>query len=153
MSNEKRSGSIPVNSVSAWEESNHGNEKIWGPRWNPAERFQWGEEEQGSGRSPRRKAGTELSGLLPPSRRQGPKLVVDVAQLLPDHEERQVVPLTPGLKLQLVPLPGQQLPLAGPEFVNGHHVVAKSAKLRPPAVVLQFLPHELVGQYFEEVAA
>ena len=33
------------------------------PRWNPAERFQWGEEEQGSERSFRRQPETELSGL------------------------------------------------------------------------------------------
>ncbi len=36
---------------------------LWGPRWNPAKRFQWGKEEQGSGRSFRREAETELSGL------------------------------------------------------------------------------------------
>ena len=35
----------------------------WGPRRSPAERVRWGEEEQGSGRSFRRKAETELSGL------------------------------------------------------------------------------------------
>lgn len=34
-----------------------------GPRRNPAQRFRWGEEEQGSERSFRRKAETELSGL------------------------------------------------------------------------------------------
>ena len=35
----------------------------WGPRRSPAKRVRWGEEEQGSGRSFRRKAETELSGL------------------------------------------------------------------------------------------
>ena len=34
-----------------------------GLHWNPAERFQWGEEEQGSELRFRRKAETELSGL------------------------------------------------------------------------------------------
>ena len=34
-----------------------------GPRRNPAQRFRWGEEEQGSERSFRRQAETEMSGL------------------------------------------------------------------------------------------
>ena len=46
--------------ASVWSVSRGGH---WGPRRNPAQRFRWGEEEQGSERSFRRKAETELSGL------------------------------------------------------------------------------------------
>lgn len=45
------------------EASGHGVQKQRGPRASPAERVAWGEEEQGSERSFRRKAETELSGL------------------------------------------------------------------------------------------
>ena len=42
--------------------------QTWGPRGNPAERFSWGKEEQGSVCSFRRKAGTEQSGLCDDAR-------------------------------------------------------------------------------------
>ena len=47
----------------------------WGPRRSPAERVRWGEEEQGSGRSFRRKAETELSGLCDDEDRARPAKV------------------------------------------------------------------------------
>ena len=45
------------------EASGHRVQRQRGPRTSPAERVAWGEEEQGSERSFRRKAETELSGL------------------------------------------------------------------------------------------
>ena len=42
--------------------------QTWGPRGNPAERFLWGKEEQGSVCSFRRKAGTKQSGLCDDAR-------------------------------------------------------------------------------------
>ena len=45
------------------EASGHGVQRQRGPHASPAERVAWGEEEQGSERSFRRKAETELSGL------------------------------------------------------------------------------------------
>ena len=44
------------------------NARIWGLHRNPAERFLWGKEEQGSVCSFRRKAGTKQSGLCDDAR-------------------------------------------------------------------------------------
>ena len=71
-----------------------------------------------------------LTSASPAAHSQGPELVAHVQQLLVDHEQGQVVPLAPGLEVQLVLLPGQQLALAGPQLVNGHHGTSVHASPR-----------------------